>query len=146
MALRALLDVNVLLALHDPHHVHHGLAADWLDANAAPGWATCPITQNGCLRILSQPDYPNPRPIHLLLDALGQSFTSPQHQFWPDDISVMDGQRFRRDRVQGHRQLTDVYLLALAVRQQGRLVTLDARIAMSVVVGAEARHLVTLLH
>ncbi len=143
--MRALLDVNVLLALHDANHMHHGLAVDWLAVNAEQGWASCPITQNGCLRILSQPSYPNPRAMPVLLDALGHSFTSQYHQFWPDDISLMDPQRFRRDRVQGHRQLTDLYLLALAVHHQGRLVTLDAGIATSVVVGAGAAHLVMLL-
>ena len=143
--MRALLDVNMLLALHDPHHIHHELAVHWLDAHSAQGWATCPITQNGCLRILSQPSYPKPRSISELLSALGASFTSQQHEFWPDDISLLDSRRFRRDRVQGHRQLTDLYLLALAVHRKGRLVTLDARMATSVVVGADASSLLTLL-
>ena len=143
--MRALLDVNLLLALHDPHHMHHELAVDWLDAHSAQGWATCPITQNGCLRILSQPSYPKPRSINELLSALGDSFSSQNHQFWPDDISLLDARRFRRDRVQGHRQLTDLYLLALAVHHKGRLLTLDTRIATSVVLGAGAEHLVTLL-
>ena len=143
--MRALLDVNMLVALHDARHMHHELALEWLDAHREHGWATCPITQNGCLRVLSQPAYPNPRSIHLLLGALGDSFTSQQHQFWPDDISLLDSRRFRRDRVQGHRQLTDLYLLALAVHRKGRLVTLDARMATSVVVGADANSLLTLL-
>ena len=95
--------------------------------------------------MLSQPAYPNPRPINLLLSALGDSFTSKQHQFWPDDISLLDSRRFRRDRVQGHRQLTDLYLLALAVHRKGRMVTLDARMATSVVVGADGNSLLTLL-
>lgn len=144
-AMRALLDVNMLVALHDSEHVHHDLVSKWFTTRTAPGWATCPITQNGCLRILSQPNYPNRRTIQSLLGALGASFGSQHHEFWPDDISLLDDRRFRRDRIHGHRQLTDLYLLALAVRRKARLVTLDAGIAVSAVVGADADHLVTLL-
>jgi predicted nucleic acid-binding protein len=69
---RALLDVNVLIALHDAQHVHHDLAADWLLAHADAGWASCPLTQNGCLRIMSQPAYPNPVPLARAITQLGR--------------------------------------------------------------------------
>lgn len=142
--MRALLDVNMLVALHDPQHVHHEQVVTWMEGHAAPGWASCPITQNGCLRVLSQPGYPNAQPLHLLMDIVGESFRSPAHEFWPDDISAVDRGRLRRDRIHGHRQLTDLYLLALAVHHGGRLVTLDARIPASAVIGAGSGSLLTL--
>jgi uncharacterized protein len=142
--MRSLLDVNVLIALHDPQHVHHHAALQWLEADGGDGWASCPITQNGWLRVMNQPSYSNPVALADLLRTAGSIFASPTHEFWPDDISVLDGKRLRPDRVLGHRQLTDIYLLALAVRHQGRLVTLDLKIPVAAVVGASARHLVVI--
>ena len=72
--MRALLDVNVLIALHDPQHVHHDAAVDWLEAHAANGWASCPITQNGCLRVMSQPAYPQKRSVAELIATLGSDY------------------------------------------------------------------------
>jgi uncharacterized protein len=143
--MRALVDVNVLIAMHDPHHIHHLLALEWLDRHAKDGWASCPITQNGCLRVMSQSAYTHPRPIAESLQVLGMTVGSANHEFWPDDISLLDGNRLHAGKVLGHRQLTDVYLLALAVQHHGRLVTFDAKIPVSVVVGALAKHLVALL-
>jgi uncharacterized protein len=147
--MRALLDVNVLIALHDAQHVHHGLATDWFEANADAdadaGWASCPLTQNGCLRIMSQPAYPNAQSVDVLLAMLARSCAAPVHEFWPDDISLVDRRRFRADRIHGHRQMTDIYLLGLAVQHGGRLVTFDTRIALSAVHGATPRHLVALV-
>jgi uncharacterized protein len=142
---RALLDVNVLIALHDPQHVHHALAVDWLVAHAADGWASCPITQNGCLRVMSQPAYPQARGVAELIDLLGGSFRAPTHQFWPDDISLFTGSTLRKGTVLGHRQLTDAYLLALAVAHGGRFVSFDRAIAVGSVSGAGKEHLVSLL-
>lgn len=142
--MRALLDVSMLVALHDPQHVHHEFATDWMEENRVYGWASCPLTQNGCVRVLSQPAYTNPAPLAALLRTLGRSVASAQHEFWPDDISLLDGSKFHHDRIHGHRQLTDLYLLALAVRRGGRLVTFDARIPLSAVAGATTHHLVTI--
>ena len=142
--MRALLDVNVLIALHDAQHVHHTLAAEWFEANARAGWASCPITQNGCLRIMSHPAYPGAQSLSTLLAMLSRSLASPMHEFWPDDVRLVDSQRFRADRMHGHRQLTDVYLLGLAVHHDGRFLTFDTRIAMTAVLGATARHLVAI--
>lgn len=142
--MRALLDVNLLVALHDPQHVHHALAADWFGQQASFGWASCPITQNGCLRVMSQPAYPNALPLQALMAALGSSCAAPAHEFWPDDLSLLDRGVFRRERIHGHRQLTDLYLLALAVRRGGRFATLDARIPLGAVPGAGPQHLVVL--
>lgn len=141
---RALLDVNVLIALHDAQHVHHETAADWLLAHAGHGWATCPLTQNGCLRIMSQPAYPNPVPLAQAITLLGTSCRHPSHRFWPDDVSLLDAKRVQHAHMHGHRQLTDLYLLALAVRHGGRFVTFDAQIPRSAVQGATAAHLVSL--
>jgi uncharacterized protein len=143
--MRALLDVNMLVAMHDPAHAHHRLTLEWIEANVHHGLASCPITQNGCLRVLTQPAYPRPAPFGEVLQRLGKLHGAPSHEFWADDISLLDGHRLRVDRALGHRQLTDVYLLALAVHHHGRLVTFDAKIPTSVVVGASAKHLVTLL-
>lgn len=143
-ARRALLDVNVLIALHDEQHVHHRAAADWISTHARDGWASCPLTQNGCVRILSQPNYPNPVPLADALAVLRRSCALPSHAFWPDDISVLDAARLEHGRMHGHRQITDLYLLALAIEHEGRLVTFDAQIPLSAVRGATARHLVSI--
>lgn len=142
--MRALLDVNVLIALHDTDHVHHRLAADWLHANAKEGWASCPLTQNGCLRIMGQSGYPNPQPLAILIPMLQRFAAAPMHALWDDDISLLDTARFDHAHMNGHRQLTDLYLLGLAVKHGGRLVSFDARIATSAVRGAKPHHLVTL--
>lgn len=145
LAGRALLDINVLIALHDAQHVHHGLATDWFIQHADQGWASCPLTQNDCLRIMSQPAYPNAAPLPELMTMFGRSFNAAAHAFWAVDISLLDEQSFRRTHIHGHRQLTDLYLLALAVRHGGRLVTFDARIALDAVRGATSDHLVRLI-
>jgi predicted nucleic acid-binding protein len=108
------------------------------------GWASSPLTQNGVLRIMSQPAYPQALPVGELMTRLHRSFSHSLHEFWADDISLVDPAHFRAEHIHGHRQLTDIYLLALAVRHGGRFVTFDTRIALSAVHGAEASHLVHL--
>jgi toxin-antitoxin system PIN domain toxin len=142
--MRALLDINVLIALLDGAHVHHARARQWLEANIAHGWASCPITQNGCLRILSQPGYPQPVPLAQVADRLRRATATPHHAFWPDNISALDGAHVDARRIHGPKQLTDIYLLALAVKHEGRFVSFDERIARSAVRKAEERHLVLL--
>lgn len=142
--MRALLDVNVLIALHDQQHVHHQISALWFRQHAARGWASCPLTQNGAVRVMSQPAYPQPAPLAALLAMFGRSFADPSHAFWPDDISLADGTVFDSQRIHGHRQVTDIYLLGLAVAHGGSFVTLDARIPLSAVHGAEPDHLIEL--
>ena len=142
--MRALLDVNVLIALHDRDHVHHGVAVQWLLANMELGWASCPLTQNGCLRIMSQPGYPHAQPLSLLVNMLQNSTSGPHHAFWPDDISILDGLKFNHQHIHSPRQLTDLYLLGLAVKNHGCLVTFDQRIPLSAVNGARPGHLVVL--
>jgi hypothetical protein len=141
---RALLDVNMLVALLDGGHLHHGLAMRWMAEHAADGWASCPLTQNGCLRILSLPAYPNPQPAAAVARRLRSATADASHAFWPDAINLLEPGLLSWDHVLASRQVTDVYLLALAVRQQGRLVTLDRGIGPQAVPGAQAHHLVTL--
>lgn len=142
--MRALLDINVIIALLDGAHVHHAHARQWLEANIAHGWASCPITQNGCLRILSQPGYPQPIALAQAADRLLRATSTPHHAFWPDSISALDAGAIDVRRVHGPKQLTDIYLLALAVKQGGRFVSFDARIARSAVPAAAEHHLVLL--
>lgn len=142
--MRALLDVNVLIALHDRDHVHHERAARWFGDHAEQGWASCPLTQNGCLRIMSQPGYPGQQPLAALMSMLHRSTATPFHALWSDDISLLDSARFHHAHIHSHRQLTDLYLLGLAVKNKGRLVSFDLHIPRSAVQGATAAHLVTL--
>ena len=142
--MRALLDINVLIALHDRDHIHHERAALWLEANIAQGWASCPLTQNGVLRIMSQPGYSSPQPLAVLISMLQNSTTTPHHTFWSDDISTLDAAHFQHSHLHGPRQLTDIYLLALAVKNEARLVGFDQRIPLSAVRGATTKHLVAL--
>lgn len=142
--MRALLDVNVLVALLDGAHLHHAIATKWLAANVARGWASCPLTQNGCVRILSLPAYRNAQTPAAVANRLGQATADKSHEFWPDSISVLETGRLRWDHVLTSRQITDVYLLALAVAKGGRLVTLDLGIAIKAVPEAGHRNLVML--
>ena len=139
--MRALLDVNVLIALLDAAHIHHPLATTWLQREIGAGWASCPITQNGCIRILSQPAYPGAVATAEVALRLAEAAAGPAHQFWPDDVNLLQPGQVTWQQVLGHRQVTDVYLLALAVRHQGRLVTFDRRVQPTLVTGAGAQHL-----
>ena len=133
----ALLDVNILVALFDPDHVHHELAHDWFADHRAHGWATCPVTENGCVRVLANPKYRVivPRPIELV-ERLRRFCSSGDHAFWPAFVSLRDETIFKPPFIRGHRQLTDVYLLGLAVKTGGRLATFDRAIPLGAVVGA----------
>ena len=138
----ALLDVNLLVALFDPTHTHHEPAHRWFDGARRSGWATCPITENGLVRVLSNPRYPGRQTA--VADAVGrlQIFRrSGDHTFWPDTLSLTENNRFRPDSVGSHRKLTDLYLLALAVENEGRLATFDRGVSLSAVVSAEGHHL-----
>ena len=142
--MRALLDVNVLIALLDAAHVHHARARGWLEANIGEGWASCPITQNGCVRILSQPGYPQSIPIAQAAERLRRATLTPHHAFWPDTVSLLDPECVDVGRVHGPKQLTDTYLLALAVHHDGRLISFDSSLVRNAVAAATANHLVVL--
>lgn len=141
---RALLDVNVLLALLDSDHVDHNRAQEWISAEIEHGWASCAITQNGFARIMSQPRYPNPISAKQALDLLDNACKTEHHEFWPCSISVLDREVIDRSRVHGPRQLTDAYLLALATTNDGRFVTFDQSIPLSAAPGANKDNLTIL--
>lgn len=142
--MRSLLDVNVLIALLDEDHSLHARASEWFAAHAKTGWASCPITQNGCIRIMSHPGYPKVVPVRTIAGRLTEAAAGPLHEFWPDEVSLLDRNVVDLERIHGPRQLTDVYLLALAVLRAGRFVTFDASIATDAVTGAKKQHLVVL--
>ena len=124
----ALLDVNVLVALFDQRHIHNEQAHTWFAANRSDGWATCPLTENGLVRILSNFAYAGvAESADGVRDRLAASCAdAADHVFWPDLVSLRD-ERVDLTSV-SHGQLTDLYLLALAVESGGRLATFDARI------------------
>jgi toxin-antitoxin system PIN domain toxin len=142
--MRALLDVNVLIALLDANHIHHRLATDWLERNAAQGWASCPITQNGCIRIMSQPAYPNPVAAAAVAARLAEAAALSFHEFWPDDASLLTPGQADWTKILSSRQVTDAYLLALAVRHGGRLATFDKGISLAAVPQAQPDNLGTI--
>ncbi len=135
----ALLDVNVLVALFDPAHVHHEVAHDWFADHRTGGWATCAITENGFVRVVTHPAYAagEPRPT-AIVGLLRKFCASGHHHFWADGISIRDETVFDPSFIQGHRRLTDVYLLGLAKKMHGRLATFDRTIPLKSVVGAKA--------
>ncbi len=142
--MRALLDVNVLVALFDADHLDHPRARSWLESEIQHGWASCAITQNGFLRVLSQPRYPSPVPVAEAAARLARATTGEHHAFWPCETSLLDTGRVDCSRIHGPRQVTDVYLLALAVANRGRFVTFDHGIPLQAVARANASHLVRL--
>jgi toxin-antitoxin system PIN domain toxin len=133
----ALLDVNVLVALFDQDHVHHEAAHDWFAEHRSAGWATCPITEAGFVRVLANPSYGNgPTRATELVDRLRRLCAGRHHRFWPCDVSLRDDALFNHARIQGHRYVTDVYLLGLARKHDGRLATFDRTIPLAAVKGA----------
>ncbi len=114
--MRALLDVNVLIALLDADHSLHPRATEWFTSHARTGWASCPITQNGCVRIMSHPGYPNTLPVRAVVERLAEATTSGLH----------------------------LYLLALALRRGGRFATFDHSISIGAIKGAKAKDMITL--
>lgn len=129
-----LLDINVLIALVDPAHVQHEQAHEWFARVGMLGFATCPITENGLLRIVGHPKYPNsPGAPTVVLESLAAIRGLQGHVFWPDDISLADGHRVDASRLSSHAQVTDSYLLALARAHGGRLASLDRKLVVDAV-------------
>lgn len=138
----ALLDVNVLVALFDPVHTHHEAAHRWFESKGPSGWASCPITGNGFVRVLSNPRYPGRwTTAQDAVDRLRRFQQTDEHRFWPDSVSICDVSLFQFAQFGGHRKLTDIYLLALAVQNGGRLATFDRAIPLSAVRSAGKEHL-----
>jgi toxin-antitoxin system PIN domain toxin len=138
----ALLDVNVLVALFHPDHIHHEAAHDWFADERRHGWATCPITESGFLRIVLQLAAGDARVrAEQVAKDLRAFRRSGKHVFWPDSVSLEDATLFNAAHIGGHRQVTDVYLLGLATRMAGRLATFDRTIPLKAVAGATAASL-----
>jgi hypothetical protein len=142
--MRALLDVNVLIALLDSDHSLHAPAVSWFGKHANNGWASCPITQNGCVRVMSNPGYPGSLPVQAVVERLAKAIKTHLHEFWPDELSLLDPERLDSSRIHGPRQITDLYLLALAVKHRGCFVTFDHLISTDAVKRAVKGHLVRL--
>jgi len=123
-----LLDVNVLLALAWPPHVHHAAARSWFEKASAEGWATTPLTELGFVRLSSNPslfeDPASPSEAAAQLLRLKQRGA---HAFWPDDIEVVSGVD-GWGHVLSHRHVTDARLVMLADRHNGRVATFDRRL------------------
>jgi uncharacterized protein len=139
-----LLDVNALVALHDSSHQFNARVYNWFSSERDEPWTTCPITENGFVRILSQPSYKGSVSPGLAADLLRSTIGETDHERWPDDVSIIDSSVIRYQHILGHRQITDTYLLALVVNRSGRLVTLDAAMPIDAVVGATKAHVVML--
>ena len=137
MSRTALLDVNVLLALSNPKHTHHEIAHDWFADNHSHGWATCAVTENGFVRVLSNAAARAGafRPSEVI-DLLRRFCSAREHVFWPDAVSLTDAALFNPSLIRGHRQVSDVYLLGLAKKMGGYLVTFDGGIPLGAVIGA----------
>jgi uncharacterized protein len=141
---RALLGVNVLLALLDSDHVDHERARAWISNEIEHGWASCAITENGFVRIISQPRYPSPVSPSQAVDRLAHAADTEYHKYWPCTVSLLDPRIFDHSRIHGSRQVTDAYLLALATANDGRFVTFDQTISLSAVRIAAKEHLTVL--
>ncbi len=137
----ALLDVNALIALVDSDHVSHEAMQKWFIKHHRSGWATCPLTENGMVRVLSQPAYPSgqrtPSEVIQVLNALKAAFAN-SYEFWPDDVSIADDSAFKSSLIAGTRQVTDVYLVGLSVRQKGTLVSFDRSLTWQAVRGDQS--------
>lgn len=133
-----LLDVNVLIALVDPAHVQHDQAHEWFAQVGRKAFATCPLTENGLVRIVGHPRYPNsPGPPGVVLRSLVAIRSLAGHRFWPDDLSIADEGLIAAGLLTSHSRVTDSYLLALAHANGGRLATMDQKLATEVVRGGE---------
>jgi toxin-antitoxin system PIN domain toxin len=142
---RFLLDVNVLIALIDPASVHHNAAHAWFASTGRFAFATCPLTQNGVLRIVGHSRYPNsPGSPSQVARSMAGIQALAGHSFWPDDISLHDSSKLNLERLLTSAQVTDSYLLALAVAHGGKLASFDRRLVCDAVYGgAQALHLIS---
>ena len=142
--MRALLDINVLLALLDADHVDHSVARTWLSSEIDHGWSSCALTQNGFVRVISQPRYPSPVPPAQAIRRLSRATSSGYHTYWPCEMSLLDEEIFDRTRIHGPRQVTDAYLIALAVSREARFVTFDRSIPVDAVRSGREENLLLL--
>jgi uncharacterized protein len=125
-----LLDANVLIALSWPQHAAYPRVTRWFRANSHQGWATCPFTECAFLRIISNRAFSSEAlSIPNSVELLQRNLKHPDHRFWPDDLGAAQAMRVFQNRLVGHQQVTDAYLLALARKKGGKLATLDRSVA-----------------
>jgi len=137
-----LLDVNLLVALTDPYHAHAALAHEWLAQRRETIWATCAVVLNGAVRVLGHPRFGGDLgTIASAVERLGKTLRQSRPVVWSGDLTMLDEGVFRPEKIPGPKLVTDVYLLGLAVRNDGCLATFDRNIPLAAVVGAEPRHL-----
>jgi toxin-antitoxin system PIN domain toxin len=141
--MRSLLDINVVIALLDPDHDFHRRAHAWWANHRDEGWASCPLTENGVVRVMANPAYNSRRTLTPAAIAnLLRTFTrSTNHEFWPDALSTLDEAVIDYEQVLGPRQITDLYLLALAASRGGLLATFDESVHVGAVRNAGDEHL-----
>ena len=139
---RLLLDVNVWVALLDDAHIHNAQALALFNQRKLQ-IATCALTENGVLRVLNLPGYAKRTPpgFDAVRQKLQLACSDVDHQFWPCELSLRDDGVLNWPRIVGHNQITDAYLLALAVSNGGALATFDHRVALSCVMGVQPKHL-----
>jgi toxin-antitoxin system PIN domain toxin len=134
----ALLDVNVLVALFQPEHVHHDLAHDWFADHRQDGWATCPVTEAGLVKLLANPRFHSGGVgVAAVVERLRRLQSDRAHEWWEANISLTDPKLFELTAIQGHRQVNDVYLAGLAQSRGGKLVTFDRAVLWRAVSGAK---------
>jgi toxin-antitoxin system PIN domain toxin len=141
-----LLDVNMLVALAWPNHVHHRPALAWFQRHHTSGWATCPLTESGFVRVSSNaaivPEAKTPKDAMAVLRRI---VALPHHEFWQDDVSFATSAALEAIPLVGHRQVTDAHLLTLALRHGGRLATLDGKIRGLIPRGYDASAVLSLV-
>ncbi|HEY7338683.1 MAG TPA: TA system VapC family ribonuclease toxin [Bryobacteraceae bacterium] len=131
-----LLDASMLIAHLWQEHEFHAVARRWMNLNAHKGWATCAVTQAAFVRILSNPSVSkNGVSLENALELLEVNLAHPHHHYWRDDRGAVEA--IRRVQLESHHQVTDAYLLGLALRHKGRFVTMDRRIAKLMPRGAD---------
>lgn len=143
--MRYLLDINLLLALMDQDHAFHQRAHKWW-AGCGGKWASCPLTENGLVRIITSPAYSKTADFTVaeMAGRLRAFAGATDHGFWPDSLSLRDERHFQHATILTGKHLTDIYLLALAVANNGCLATFDRHIALAAVKQAEGRHLMVI--
>jgi toxin-antitoxin system PIN domain toxin len=142
----SLLDINVLIALAWPNHILHEPAHQWFGENHRSGWATCPLTQSGFVRVSSNRSIiPDARRPNEAIELLSRIIRQPDHVFWRDDISIAGSRYVAQDKIYGHRQVTDAHLLAVALSNKGRLATFDRRVIGLIPEGFTANETVIVL-
>lgn len=141
---RFLLDVNVLIALIDPAHVMHDKAHDWFGRLGEKAWATCPLTENGVMRIVGHTRYPSsPGTPAAVAELMAKFLAHRGHEFWPDSVTLLNAQHVYAERLLGSAQVTDTYLLALAAARGGKLATFDRQLVTDAVKnGPQSLHLI----